>query len=240
MDDMNKIYCETKRYYNKYSDYYDKERTRGYYEFINDLEIDIVNTYIKNDNKILEVGCGTGIILNRISRVVHSKNIIGIDLSEKMLYEAKKKNLNVIMCNANMLPFKNNSFDIVYSFKVIPHIPEIESVIRDIDRITKKDGLMILEFYNPISFKFLANKISCFFEGWKVYCRYDSLHKIKSYLPNNTKIIHIRGIRIFTFISILAKIPIISHIFRFLEENFCDNLILRNFGGYFVVVIKKC
>ena len=75
-------------------------------------------------NKILDVGCGRGDFLERICLQYGSQGV-GIDISAEMLLFAKTKHPNqkFILGNANQLPFKDKSFDIVILNGVFHHLP---------------------------------------------------------------------------------------------------------------------
>jgi len=220
-----------KQYYDEFSKTYDIDRTSPYFSFINYLEIEKVIPLVK-DKRVLEVGCGTGLLLKEVDKI--AKVAIGVDISEKMLRYARSRKLKVIQADVAHLPFKDKLFDVVYSFKVLPHIPNIKEALDEIKRVTKDDGYMVLEFYNPFSIKYLVNKLM----PRKVYQRFDSYKDIKNLLPSDLTIESFRGIRIFTPTGMVYRIPVISSIFKFLERTFCDS-ILGMFGGYFIVVLKK-
>ena len=99
----------------------------------------------KGNMEILEVGCGTGIILSNIRGLCKAT---GIDLTEDMLKIARKKGLNVKMAEATKLPFKDDIFDLVYSFQVLPHVPDIKKAVDEIVRVSKNDGIIIFDLYN--------------------------------------------------------------------------------------------
>ena len=172
-------------YYDDYSHSYDQERTGKYYSVINDLEFETIQPFLKA-KKSLEIGCGTGIILKMADQ--KTKQAFGIDLSPGMVAVSKRKKLKAQTGSATQIPFPNQTFDISYSFKVLAHVPEIKKAILEISRVTKNGGYVVLEFYNPYSLKFVTNFIQHFMVRDNVYIRYDSLKKIKSYLPKNNKL----------------------------------------------------
>ncbi len=222
---------ENKKYYNKISSKYEKQRTQKYFSLINELEIDTILPHI-NNKKVLEVGCGTGLILQEINK--HASEAIGIDISEKMLDISRNKNLNVLNADINKIPFSDGYFDVVYSFKVLSHIKNIESAIKEMTRVTKPTGKLFLEFYNPCSFKRLNNII---FKP-KNFTRYDSLQNIKKILPKNIDYGGYRGLRSVLIFKQLLNIPIVSEIIYFLEKK-CSYGALGKFGGYFIVILNK-
>ena len=227
-------YKNIKKYYDDYGTWYDKERDNTYYySFINEIETDVVREYAK-DKKTLEIGCGTGIILNQVSQFTQES--WGIDLSSGMLEVARNKGLKVKEANAVNIPFDDEEFDVVYSFKVLAHIPNIKEVIAEIYRVLDQNGIAILEFYNPMSFKALMNKMAGSTD--KVYIRYDSLSDIKEQLNEQFDIIDIRGARIITPFAFVLKIPILNKILISLEH-YLSKTFFNRMAGYFIVVACK-
>ncbi|MDF1498783.1 MAG: class I SAM-dependent methyltransferase [Patescibacteria group bacterium] len=222
---------ENKEYYNKTSNKYDRQRTKKYFSLINELEIDTVLPFV-NNKKVLEVGCGTGLILQEINK--YTFEAIGIDISDKMLDISKNKNLNVLNADVNKIPFPDEYFDVVYSFKVLAHIKNIEVALKEMARVTKPNGKLFLEFYNPYSFKRLNN---IFFKP-KNFTRYDSLRNIKKILPKDIEYNSYRGLRSILIFKQLLNIPVISDIIYFLEKKYSYG-IMGKFGGYFIVILNK-
>lgn len=219
-------------YYDDYSNSYDEERREGYYSLINDLEFEKVEP-LASGKKVLEVGCGTGLILERVHKI--AQDAVGVDISTGMLEVCRKKGLNVMEGSATELPFEDNTFDLVYSLKVLAHVPDIEKAIREIVRVMKPEGRVVLEFYNPFSLKGLNDKLRAIIRRRKpVYIRHDSLGEIQRLFSKELKVVSTRGIRILAPFAGCYTIPIISTIFRFLDRHLCDGF-LRRFGGYFVV-----
>lgn len=223
-----------KDYYNEYKDY-DKERTDNYHNFIRELEIEKITKFAKG-KKVLEIGCGTGLVLGIIAKI--AKSAEGVDLSSGMLKSAKEKGLKVTQANVINLPFKDNTFDVVYSLKVLPHVPKIREALKEISRVTKKKGVLILEFYNPFSMKFFTNRSKDYLIKNRTFSRYDTINNIKEILPKNIKFKKFYGIRIFTPFGFIYRMPLVSNIFKFLDKNLQESG-FRNFGGYFLVILEK-
>lgn len=107
---------------------------------------------LKNKEKLLDVGCGTGSLLIVAKKLYPQITAIGIDIDEKILKIAKnkirKENLKIefIKTSSGKLPFKDLEFDVVVSSLVFHHLPldlKIET-IREIKRILKKGGQFLL------------------------------------------------------------------------------------------------
>src|SRR3989344_2823779 len=223
-----------KNYYDDYKKY-DSERSTNYHNFVRNLELEKIFKLAKEKN-VLEVGCGTGLVLEKVSKI--AKSAKGIDLSSGMLNNAKKKRLDVKQASATNIPFKNNQFDVVYSLKVLPHVADIKKALEEMSRVTKKNGVLILEFYNPLSMKFITNRFMDYTFRNRTFSRYDTINDIKIILPENMKIEKVYGIRIFTPFGFVYGIPLISNIFKFLDKNLQRSW-LKIFAGYLLVVIRK-
>lgn len=222
-------------YYDKYGTWYDKERkgSDGYYSFINEIETDIIRKY-GTGKRTLEIGCGTGIILEQVNEF--AKQAQGIDISEGMLKDSRKKGLKVEVANAaKKLPFKNGEFDVTYSFKVLPHIPELEKALEEMARVTKKGGYVIMEFYNTYSFKHVNNLIAR--AKKKIWTRYTSLASFKKLMPKNLEIVELVGARIITPVSAIVHLPLVGPLFK-KTEKLLSKTPLNRFAGYLTVVAK--
>ena len=110
----------SRSYYDAFATHYEHGRDAGYHRWLDDRSAGLVSEYGRGRD-ILEVGCGTGLILDRVSQF--SKRTTGLDLSPGMLEVAKRRGLDVVEGSARALPFQDNSFDVVYSFKVLAHGP---------------------------------------------------------------------------------------------------------------------
>lgn len=108
-------------------------------------------TKIKDGESVLDIGCGTGTILNELRKKFGENiNLFGIDPSLDMLEIAKKKNnqLNIIFKQAfgDELPFIDSSFEWIISTLTMHHIPndQKEKIILEIKRVLKENGSVII------------------------------------------------------------------------------------------------
>ena len=102
-----------------------------------------------NGKLILDVGCGTG----RFAEIAlqSGAKVIGLDYS-KAAYVAIKNlkkypNFRAIRGNIYKLPFKKNSFDIVYCLGVLQHTPNVEKAFKSLPPIVKDSGLLVVDYY---------------------------------------------------------------------------------------------
>src|SRR5262249_23179944 len=153
-----------------------------YHELIDDLEVDFASRYAAGAD-LLEVGCGTGLLLQRLAKVTKSAH--GIDLSPGMLERARAKGLDVREGSVLELPYPDASFDVTCSFKVLAHVADIERALSEMTRVTRPGGVVLAEFYNPISLRGLlkrlgpARAISARTDEDAVFTRFDSPFRVK-------------------------------------------------------------
>src|SRR5690606_26673733 len=131
---------QNRNYYDAFSAGYDHGRDRGYHKLIDDQAAAVVRRYAEGKD-VLEVGCGTGLILQRVAGVARSAR--GVDLSPGMLEHAKSRGLDVQEGSATELPFADASFDVTYSFKVLAHVPGWERALAEMARVTRPGGHLI-------------------------------------------------------------------------------------------------
>ncbi len=235
----------TREYYDEFSKSYEKHRrpneADGYHVLVDDLEIDLCARY-GTGRDILECGCGTGLILERLARF--ARRAAGIDLSPGMLDHARERGLEVKEGSVTALPFEDASFDVTCSFKVLAHVPDIGKALAEMARVTRPGGVILAEFYNPLSFRGLAKKLGPAGKIGKetresaVYTRFDAPWVLPRILPPNTRIETARGIRILTPAAVAMRVPVLKGMLRRAEWFLCDSP-ASVLGGFYVAVIRK-
>lgn len=231
---------DSETYYDEFADWYERHRHGGYHALIDQLETDLVLP-LARDRDVLEIGCGTGLILRHIDRVADLA--VGIDISEQMLRRARERGLNVARASATALPFADRTFDLVFSFKVLSHVEDIDRALAEAMRVTKVGGQLVLEFYNPLSLRYLSKKV------WKgrisrqtteaaVFTRFDGLGSLKKRLPPGLELTAVSGIRVLTPHAGLHKVPVVGRVLGRLEWYARDSW-LRYFGGFLALHLRR-
>jgi len=108
---------------------------------------------------VLDCGIGQGAFSLALAEQFEVKpHISGIDLSENMLNEAAetlgREGLSFTLKRADVrrLPFEDSQFDIVASAHVIEHLPRPEIVVREMWRVLKPGGRLVLSVTQPSIF----------------------------------------------------------------------------------------
>ena len=95
---------------------------------------------------VLDIGCGLGLYLKALS--ARSSLVAGIDISHEYLRScaarASMPNTCVIEMDAQDLAFSQNSFDAAIMIETLEHIPDGAAAIREISRVLKPDGIVII------------------------------------------------------------------------------------------------
>lgn len=98
---------------------------------------------------VVDVGCGYGHSLKKLSERFSPKELIGLDIDLEMLAESKKKiekdkvNAKLIHCSSDNIPLESNSVDLLFCHQTFHHIIEQEAAIQEFYRILKPGGIFL-------------------------------------------------------------------------------------------------
>lgn len=238
---MSELKQDNRSYYDEFSTWYEKERHHGYHALIDDLEFDLLEPFLKGKDA-LEIGCGTGLILDRTAKV--AKSAVGIDISEGMLRHAVQRGLDGVLADVTHLPFADESFDVVYSFKVLAHVKDIDLALKEMLRVTRPGGILVLEFYNRLSGRYLVKriggpqKISNQTNEGAVFTRWDSPSDLAKRLPRNATVEDFAGVRVITPFAAIHKVPLLSKLIAKGEFLARDSR-LKYLGGFLIMIARK-
>ena len=123
------------------------------------IKENIINTFnLKNkkDNplskiKILDVGCGGGLLSEPLSRL--GAEVFGIDASDNNIkiakLHAKKSNLNIKYFCSSPEKFKiKNEFDVILNMEIVEHVEDVDFFLKSCSKLLKKDGIMFVATLN--------------------------------------------------------------------------------------------
>jgi SAM-dependent methyltransferase len=230
-------------YYDEFSEWYEDERHAGYRSVIEDLESDLVRRYAF-DRDVLEVGCETGRTLERIAPL--ARRLVGVEVEDVGRRRESSEAIEIVEAEADALPFEDEQFDVVYSFKTLPHVPNVESSIREMARVTRPGGRLLLEFYNPMSLRYLAQKFDgegevarAFRRDETDYIRWDHPLELSRWYPEDTVVEQVEGLHVVTPAAIVHRLPYVRYFVRKLEFVARDTPILKYLAGFLVSILRK-
>ncbi|HEX2691541.1 MAG TPA: class I SAM-dependent methyltransferase [Kofleriaceae bacterium] len=233
---------DNRAYYDDFAGWYEKERHLPYHRMLDDLEVELVERYAAGKD-VLEVGCGTGLVLSRTARF--ARHALGIDLSGGMLQKAQQRGLHVAQASATALPLPAASVDVAYSFKVLAHIPDIQGALREMARVVRPGGWVLAEFYNARSLRRLVkavkppSAVSETTHDEHVFTRYDDANAIRGYLPAELTWVATRGIRVITPVARVLEVPLLGTAVRWAEHRLADLPGARGAGGFLVACCRR-
>ncbi len=233
---------DNRSYYDQFAATYEKERHHGYHALIDRLETSIVLPYV-DSARVLEAGCGTGMILKEVAK--RARQAVGIDISPGMLATARGRGLDVVNASVTHIPFPDGHFDLAYSFKVLAHVERIGTAMSELSRVVRPGGLVIAEFYNPWSLRYLVKRLKAptaiagATTDESVFTRYDSLSTVRRYLPPPLQVIDVHGVRVVTPFSQVHDLPYLGRAVAALEWRARSAPGLRRLGGFLVIVARK-
>jgi ubiquinone/menaquinone biosynthesis C-methylase UbiE len=235
----------TRAYYDEFSRSYDAHRRPnrpdGYHALVDDIEVDLVARYGRGAD-VLECGAGTGLLLERIAAFARSAE--GIDLSPGMLEKARARGLSVREASVTRIPFPDATFDVTCAFKVLAHVPEVGRALAEMARVTRPGGVVIAEFYNPLSLRWLlkrlgpAGNISSRTRESAVYTRYDPPWVVPRVLPPSLRIEAVCGARIVTPAAAALRLPLLGGVLVASEKRLSRTR-AAFFAGFYAVVLRK-
>ncbi|MFC1656344.1 class I SAM-dependent methyltransferase [Patescibacteria group bacterium] len=143
--------------------------------------------------KFLEVGCGTAIdsyiLANKINSDVYGIDLVqeSIDLAHEISKNFNKK-IKLVTCDGKKMPFKSESFDMVFSQGLLEHFKEPSDLIKEQLRILKVNGYLVIsvpQTYNPYTlYKRPRIKMGTWPYGWETSYSLADLKKIEKKYSN--------------------------------------------------------
>ena len=138
-------------------EYFDGTRAQGYGGYIYDgrwkkVAEDMIKFYsLKNNAKILDIGCAKAFLLEEFRKKLKKPILCGIDISSYAITNSKKKNKILSIANATDLPFDNNFFDLVVSINSLHNIldkKKLQQAFAEIKRVSKNNIYITLGAYS--------------------------------------------------------------------------------------------
>jgi ubiquinone/menaquinone biosynthesis C-methylase UbiE len=96
---------------------------------------------------ILDAGCGSGYSTELIVNAFHPAHIVAFDYMPEQIRLARKRNLHVVFSVGDLthIDAPDATFDAVFIFGVLHHIPEWRSALGEVSRVLKGDGVLLVD-----------------------------------------------------------------------------------------------
>lgn len=132
--------------YDLYASSYEKDHA-----YLDTFENDVVFKMLGDlkGKKILDVGCGAGRLIKFLKNASVGE-ISAVDVSEEMIKIMKKKfpDVEAVKADAQDLPFKDGTFDVVIATFMIVHLETLDKAFDEIYRVLKDGGIFIVTNVN--------------------------------------------------------------------------------------------
>lgn len=212
-----------RKHFNSMAREYDQHKAR--YSYFYDMFKKKVKKTVPKDLFTLEIGCGTGEMLNMVTN--HG---VGIDSSDEMIKIARKKFPNF---NFETMPAENVSlkkkFGVILMIGIVEHLSDFDKAIENLNKVSKKGTIVLITTIHPIYRPLITWGGKLGLKLDEGYHRWVSVSEIKRALKNNDFGI----LSVFNDIAMPIKIPIIS--------NLVNNSVLNRWFGLvqYIKAVKK-
>lgn len=164
---------------------------RWYWDFRDKIILDFIRS---EDQDILDLGCGEGITLERLIKHFPGRNIQGIDILPENVAICETLQLPARLGDVYALDCQDSSQDVVLFLEVLEHLPEPEIAIREINRILRPGGRVLILFPNDRMF-FFSRLITCRFRE----AFYDPGHVRQWTIADVTRLVSSSGFQLVDF-----------------------------------------
>lgn len=128
--------------------YSSRQKIEIYQERIRQLEWDAIKSFIPSNSVFLDVGCGSGYSLMKahtelgciVQGIDPAPGAHGVGRFTQDLWKERP----ILKGSAEMLPFQDGTFDVVYSSHVLEHVDSESKALQEMKRVLKPEGILII------------------------------------------------------------------------------------------------
>ena len=176
------------------------------YQFIKNIalanKLKLINNCAPKKGNLLDVGAGTGDFL--LTAKNNGWNTIGFEPNSKAKEMAQKKGINFTEKTADL---QDNSFDVITMWHVLEHVLDLEIQIKELKRLVKKDGTIIVAVPNFNSFDAkYYNEFWAAFDAPRHLWHFSKTAIEKLFRKENVKLVSIKPMKFDSYyVSLLSE-----------------------------------
>ncbi|MFZ5772582.1 MAG: class I SAM-dependent methyltransferase [Thermodesulfobacteriota bacterium] len=178
------------------------ERTHFWFRGRNDLIVWALGKYFPNARSLLEVGCGTGQVLESIQTIRPGLRLVGTEIHVRGLGFSRRRlpETEFLQMDARAIPFADE-FDVVCAFDVIEHVEEDATVLAQLYQACRPGGGLLLTVPQH---RWLWSYKDKFAHHQRRYCRRELEEKVVD--------AGFRVVRASSFVSLLLPLMYVSRV----------------------------
>lgn len=108
---------------------------------------------LREAHRVLEIGCGPGFFTLAAAKIVGEKgkvfaldvNPVAIEDVQRKVEERGLKNVETLLCDAGKTGLPDKSVDVTFLFGVIHDIDDLDTVVQEMHRVLKRDGVLVMQ-----------------------------------------------------------------------------------------------
>jgi len=112
----------------------------------------LLNEYHDTKISVADIGCGKGDLITDIVSSFKIKEGVGVDVSQSMVEfcskSIKRKRIFFIKGDITKIPLQTKKYDVVVCTHVLHHVKDLDSAIKELMRVTKKNGTILITTYD--------------------------------------------------------------------------------------------
>lgn len=144
---MHQLEENSIKQFTQWAENYDNPLTSITFRQTNSHIVKLLNP--KPNSSLLDVGCGSGILIQKLLTLNRNLKLYGLDITPKMVEVAKKKFINnssvkISLGSAIKMPYEDNSFDYVACASSFHHHPDPLLSVKEMIRVLKPGGKLII------------------------------------------------------------------------------------------------
>ncbi|QDP96263.1 class I SAM-dependent methyltransferase [Microlunatus elymi] len=106
-----------------------------------DIAVEILRA--ADPKSLLEIGCGTGLLAERISRELPGTDVLATDQSERMVELTAERGVAAQVVDADDLPFDDDRFEAVLAAWMLYHVPDLDRTLAGVRRVLRPGGSFV-------------------------------------------------------------------------------------------------